>query len=169
MPSGQIPSATASAARRQKVRIFSEVPGSCRPGPSISVVAEVSPPARRRTIFRHASQSRVLAKAARVTSATDAVHFCCCLSRKTPDILLNLKPVIGLSVWQCGHLGKSTVIQRMASNMAQLAALHATIPSLRSRQQALARCPRKCIPRSCYQYDGKALYGFVACRAQDIQ
>ena len=39
-----------------------------RPGPSISVVAEVSPPARRRTIFRHASQSRVLAKAQRVTS-----------------------------------------------------------------------------------------------------
>ena len=47
--------------------------------------------------------------AAAVLQQTDAVvFFYCCMRRKKPDILLNLKPVIGLSVWQCGCLGEST-------------------------------------------------------------
>ncbi|OLQ04977.1 hypothetical protein AK812_SmicGene11873 [Symbiodinium microadriaticum] len=56
------------------------------------------------TDFINAEWADSLGHRISVSSGKKANNLQACLSKpKTPDILLNLKPVIGLSVWQCGN------------------------------------------------------------------
>ncbi|CAE6967336.1 unnamed protein product [Symbiodinium sp. CCMP2592] len=56
------------------------------------------------TDFINAEWADSLGHRISVSSGKKANNLQACLSKpKKPDILLNLKPVIGLSVWQCGN------------------------------------------------------------------